>query len=346
MKLHLFIPDLFWPDSSQTDIYRQLELPALEVILSKSSRGQTAAGQSPESWLCKNFNVDKQQDWPVASILLQHEKKEIEVGESYWLRVDPVHLRIENNHMLLGDNQILNISLKEAVALADNINTFFSDDGVTVLPLYPDRWYLKCNQIPELQTALLSEAVGKNINYLLPQGKDGAVWNSRINEIQMLFYDHPVNRDREMRGELAINSVWIWGGGTRPAKVHASCAKVWSNHELACALAEMGRIKNQVLPKDANRVLEQMGVSGEQLIILDSLRKYACYRDAYEWRNELVEMEEKWFSPLLQMLRKKQIQELRLTVTNENSTRDFILTPSMLWKFWAAVRPVETYRYL
>jgi len=345
MKLHLFIPDLFWPDSSQADIYQQLELPALEMILSKSSHRQTAAGQSPESWLCKNFNVDKQQDWPVASILLQCEEKEIEVGESYWLRVDPVHLRIENNHMLLGDNQILNISLKEAIALADSINTFFSDDGVTVLPLHPDRWYLKCNQVPELQTSLLSEAVGKNINYLLPQGKDGAIWNSRINEIQMLFYDHPINRDREMRGKLAINSVWIWGGGTRPAKVHASYAKVWSNHGLACALAEIGRIENQALPKDANRALEQMNGSGEQLIILDSLQKYACYRDAYEWRNELVEMEEKWFAPLLRMLKKKQIQELRLTVTNENSTRDFILTPGMLWKFWVTVRPVETYRY-
>ncbi|KIO47655.1 hypothetical protein SQ11_16115, partial [Nitrosospira sp. NpAV] len=108
-------------------------------------------------------------------------------------RIDPVHLRIKNNHILLGDNHILNISLKEAISFTDSINELISDDGLTLLPLHSDRWYLQCSEIPELQTFLLSEVVGQNINNLLPHGNDNSIWNSRINEIQMLLYEHPLN---------------------------------------------------------------------------------------------------------------------------------------------------------
>lgn len=76
MNLHLFVPDIFWPDGSQTDIYQHLKLPALETILAKSNRSE-AGGEVLESWLCKIFNVNKQQDWPIASILLQREKIEL-----------------------------------------------------------------------------------------------------------------------------------------------------------------------------------------------------------------------------------------------------------------------------
>lgn len=342
MNLHLFIPNIFWPDSSQTDIYQHLKLPALEIILAKSDCSETG-GEILESWLCKIFNVNKQQDWPIASILLQREENQIEAGENYWLRADPVHLRIENNHILLGDNQILNISLKEAISFADSINEFFSDDGITLLPLHSDRWYVKCDETPELRTFLLSQAVGKNINDLLPRGKEGVIWSNRINEIQMFLYEHPLNRARETRGELPLNSIWIWGGGIRPSEAHASYTGTWSNHMLVHALAEMGKIMHHDLPENAGELLRHSKNSGEQLIILDSLQKYACYRDAYNWRNELIKMERDWFSPLLQALKKKQIQRLKLTTVNESSTRDFVLTPGRLWKFWAAVHPLGIY---
>lgn len=342
MNLHLFVPDIFWPDGLQTDIYQHLKLPALETILAKSNRSETE-GEVLESWLCKIFNVTKQQDWPVASILLQREENRMEVGESYWLRADPVHLRVENNHILLGDNQILNISLKEAISFTDSINEFFSDEGIIFLPLYPDRWYVKCDETPELRTFLLSQATGKNINDLLPRGKEGVIWNSRINEIQMFLYEHPLNRNREAQGELPINSIWIWGGGSKPSDVRTSYTHIWSDHILACALAEMGKVMCRDLPENASELLNYSENSGEQLIILDSLQKYACYRDAYHWRNELMKMEQNWFDPLLLALKKRQIHRLKLTIANESSTRNFVLTSANLWKFWATVRPLGNY---
>ena len=38
-----------------------------------------------------------------------------------------------------------------------------------------------------------------------------------MNEAQMILHTHPVNAEREARGMPAVNSVWLWGGGTLPA---------------------------------------------------------------------------------------------------------------------------------
>lgn len=343
MNLHLCIPALFWPDNLQTDIYRHLELPALKTILAKGFRTE-GTGRTAESWLCEMFNVAKQYDWPVAPITLQLDRGSAESEEKkYWLRVDPVHLRIENNHLLLGDSHILNISLKEAISFTDSINELISADGLTLLPLHSDRWYLRRNQTPELQTFLLSEAAGQNINDLLPHGNDSSIWNSRINEIQMLLYDHSLNQAREARGELAINSVWVWGGGVAPQKVHAPYARIWSSHVFVCALAKMGKIPCHALPENAEELLQHSDSSGEQLVFLDNLQSFASYRDAFHWRNELVKIEQNWFVPLLGALKKRQITRLKLTVIGKHSTRNFMLTPRSLWKFWAAVHPLESY---
>jgi len=339
MNLHLCIPALFWPDDSQIDIYRHLELPALETILGKSLRTE-GPGHTVESWLCEVFNINKQRDWPVAPVMLQLDGEHIELKDDYWLRVDPVHLRIENNHLLLGDNHILNISLKEAVSFTDSINELISSDGLALLPLHSDRWYLRCSKTPELQTFLLSEVVGQNINDLLPHGNDSSAWNSLINEIQMLLYEHPLNQAREARGELVINSVWAWGGGVVPQKVYAPYTRIWSNHAFVNALAKMGKIPCSALPENVEELLQY---SGEQLIFLDNLQKYASYRDAFHWRSELERIEQDWFVPLLDALRKRRITQLKLTAIGKYSTKSFRLTFGGLWKFWTATRPFGTY---
>lgn len=343
MNLHLFVPGLFWPDNSRPEVYQQLQLPALETILTKSRWTETPQ-QMLEPWLCQAFGVEKQHDWPIAPIQLQSDSQEIKAENSYWLRIDPVFLRIENNHILLADSQIVNISLKEATQLADSINAQFATDGLTILPLLPDRWYLRCDQQPDLRTCLLSEAAGKNINTLMPVGEDSALGNSRINEIQMLLHEHPVNQAREERGELPINSLWLWGGGVLPEMIHTEYSGVWSNQAFARALATTSKTEYYDLPESADQLLRDGEQTGEQLVVLDALQKYVCYRDAYGWRETLSKLEQNWFSVLLQALKDKRIKQLILTVTDSQPAGDFLMTPSHLWKFWLRNRPLSAYR--
>ncbi len=211
MHIHLLIPGLFWPEAGRPEVYSDLSLSALEVILAKS-RYTESQSQGIEEWLCQAFGVSKQQDWPVAPIMLQLDGTDEGLDQNgYWLRADPVHLRIQNNHMLLADSQVFSISLKESIQFTDTLNQYFSKSGIVFLPLHADRWYVRIAKIPSLQTRLLSEMIGKNINNLLPIGEESSIWHNIFNEIQMLLHNHPLNQEREERGELAINSMLVLG---------------------------------------------------------------------------------------------------------------------------------------
>ncbi len=76
----------------------------------------------------------------------------------------------------------------------------------------------------DLATTPLSVAIGRDIEPLMPQGDDALRFRSLLNELQMLLFEHPVNQAREARGELPINSLWLWGGGhKRPAPSSQHC---------------------------------------------------------------------------------------------------------------------------
>jgi hypothetical protein len=55
--------------------------------------------------------------------------------------------------------------------------------------------------------------LGKTANPYIEQARGNLDWYRLVNEMQMFLYQHDVNRQRESRGRLAINSLWFWGGG-------------------------------------------------------------------------------------------------------------------------------------
>lgn len=343
MNLHLLIPGLFWPDTEIPEIYSDLSLSALEAILAKS-RCTDSPPLGIEAWLCQAFGVAKQQDWPVAPIMLQMDEmdKKIPADNAYWLRVDPVHLRIENNHILLADSQVFRISLKESLQFADTLNQHFSNDGLLFLALQPDRWYVRISKMPRLQTRLLSEVIGKNINHLLPMGEDSSVWHNLFNEIQMLLHDHPLNQAREARNELAVNSIWFWGGGIIPPHTRAGYDQVWSDHAFGRALAAVGEITHHPLPDDAMG-WQRSAEPGNHLVILDSLWGKTRYKNMYEWRQCLNTLENSWFKQLFDAIKSGKITQLSITAINDDYIKDFVLTHRSLWKFWARTKPLSRY---
>ncbi len=50
----------------------------------------------------------------------------------------------------------------------------------------------------------------------MPSGDDAGSYRNLRSEIEMALHDHEVNRRREERGDLAVNSLWLWGGGYAP----------------------------------------------------------------------------------------------------------------------------------
>jgi len=343
MNLNLLIPNLFWPDVSQSEIYNDLPMPSLEKILSKSFSTQNQS-QEMEAWLCKVFNVEKQQNnWPIAPIMLHTDDPSLaKTSKDYWIRADPVHLRIEQNHIMLADSQIFQISKEEAGQITRDLNINLGNQDFSFLPLRPDRWYIQKSRALEVQTYTLSQVTCMNINNFLPTGNESITWHRIFNEIQMLLHEHPINQARESRGELAINSVWFWGGGNMPQSIHSPYSHVWSDDDLPRALSLASHTNHSKLPSSATEWL-QAGIVGNHLMVLDALLSKAKYKNAYGWRETLKDMEQNWFSPLYAALKKGKINQLTITTLNKNSSQDFVIMRSNSWKFWLRPKPLSFY---
>lgn len=355
MNLHLFIPNLFWPDSTFHEIYQDLSLPAIETLFAKSLRTKDES-KGVEDWLCKSFSVEKQQDIPVAPLTLLADKAGgTETGDGYWLRADPVHLRVEHEQVLLADSRTFSISLEEACQFAEVINKHFAEDDlspssgidnrrklISLVPLCADRWYLYMQNIPLIQTHLLSETAAKNINDRFPHGTEEMFWKGILNEIQMLLYEHPLNQAREERGDLAINGIWFWGGGVIPKFVTSTYAHVWSNDVFPRSLAMACGADYTELPLNFGS-LQQQNKSGKHLVFLDSLHGKFEYGDAYGWRESLKDLEKEWFEPVLNMLKKNAINQVTIITINKGVAINFSITKNNLYKFWRMGKPFSTY---
>jgi hypothetical protein len=344
MHLHLLIPSLFWPEPSVTGIYQDQSLPALEGLLSKGSCGEEEA-QEVEPWLCDTFGVAKQQDWPVAPITLKVDGMEnFTTDHGYWIRADPAHLHIERDQVLLADSRVFRITSAEADQLTGVLNMHFAESRqkITFLPLHPDRWYIRLEDIPLPQTHLLSAVANKGISKLLPYGANSGLWHKLFNETQMLLHEHPLNREREARGEPIINSAWFWGGGTMPPSFRSAYTHVWSNDILAHALALCCGAVYSVLPREAN-ALSGASISDKHLVVLDVLQGKASYLDAHGWRESLEELEKNWFAPLLAMAKRGEFQQLKLSIPGRKANKNFTLRPGDMKKFWRTAKPISVH---
>lgn len=343
MNLHLYIPSLFWSDMTTLEIYQDLQLPSLEKLLSKSSIVQ-AQETDFCAWLCQSFNVKKQLDWPVAPITLRADyPNQPYTNNNYWLRADPVHLRIEQNHIMLANSHIFELSPDEAKQYTSFINQNLNDETFSLIPVHPHRWYVRLADKPEMQTHTLDEVTCRNINNLLPTGKDSVKWHRIFNEIQMLLHDHPLNQERTARNQVAINSIWFWGGGHVPQSVCSPYSGVWSNDPFSHALAEFCDTPFARLPENFPHWLQQNKSENQPIIILNSLLNHDKYNNALAWRENLKKLEKIWFTPLYTALKNNQISTLTISTTNENTSFDFVVTRNNLWKFWITIKPLSFY---
>jgi hypothetical protein len=321
------IPYLFPSARLLEEAAQNLHLPALQTLLARGTR-QTCPAGGVEAALCEALGIARQQDWPLAPITLTADGGL--AGDAYWLRADPVHLQVMRDRIVLAGANALSLSRQEADALAAAIGQHFGPD-LSPIPLHLQHWYLRYPQAPRLATTPLSVAMGRDIDPLLPQGDDAMRFRAELNELQMLLHEHPVNQAREARGELPVNSLWLWGGGSLPV-ICATPVPLYAENAEAQALGAFCNARVQALP--AHRDAELFGSDG--VILFDTLTQAGQVGDAYGWRETLRELEQDWFAPLLGVLRKIDPQGLRLM--DPVSGKALHLHPRDAWKFWRRPR--------
>lgn len=157
-----------------------------------------------------------------------------------WGLLSPTHWLVGHDHLTLIDPDSLALGEAESRALFDAARPLFEEDGWAFAWGTPTRWYAAHDTLRELPTASLDRVIGRNPDLWLndhPQAR----WLRRLQaEVQMLFYQHPVNDAREAAGQLPINSFWLSGCGTPPATLRLPAEVIWVDALRAPLLAEDG----------------------------------------------------------------------------------------------------------
>lgn len=157
-----------------------------------------------------------------------------------WACAELVHIHATRDHLVLTDPQELEISPEEEESLRLAVQDAIHDLAPEGLITFPNRWIFEANHLQGLKTSSPALAFGRNIDAWIPKDTDtpglARKWRQIQNEIQMIWHDHPVNIERQSRGQLPINSIWLYGIGSledvQPHPALSSSADIVSSQKL------------------------------------------------------------------------------------------------------------------
>lgn len=333
MHCELLVPGLFAGDPAGP-------LAAIELVLARG-RASSSGRCTLHNWLHDAFGVDEHSQAAGALTLLGAGG---EPADGWWTRADPVHLRVMRDRLLLVPGHALGIRAEEAQALCEALNAHFSPD-VTLQAIDPLRWCARFSGTSageaHSEADCPLDAAGRDVDLALSEARGAA--HRLLNEAQMLLHNHAVNAAREARGEPAINSLWLWGGGRPPAAASGHWHSVTAAEPLALGLARLAGARAAALPASADAWLERSPEDGRHLIVLDGLRAPLALAETAQYREALAVLERDWFAPLVSALRAARIGMLTVHVPDGAECMTYEAIRGDLRRFWRRPRRLHEY---
>lgn len=130
-----------------------------------------------------------------------------------WGLLTPVHWHLGTEQLSLLDPEALMLDAAAARTLYDAVEPLFTSEGFVMRFCAPLRWYVAHPSLAALPTASLDRVIGRNVDRWLTDAPAVRLVRRLQNEVQMLLYTHPANEERQARGLLPVNSVWLSGCG-------------------------------------------------------------------------------------------------------------------------------------
>ncbi len=345
-ELHLLLPFALPSAADAATALHGLESAALDRLLARATLEERVIGEDfqcmlpHERWIARRFNAVTPADTryaddaPLAPFMLLADGGD--PGDKLWACIEPVHVRIAHDHLVLIDPATLGVRTEEARALFDAARPVIEDLGITLQAPTPLRWYVACDALGALAGASLLRASGRNIEIWLPHeagtGERSRPWMKLQNEVQMAWFEHPLNIERESRGLPAINSIWLHGQGTmRP--VTGRFTHVMSDAAATRGLALASGVTPSS-PPESFAALSKGFTEGSTLVELDPFSAPFIQQDWARWNDALKALEAAWFAPALAALTDGTLGRLRLTLCGDTGSVTLSVTRADLRKFW------------
>ncbi len=163
----------------------------------------------------------------------------------YLLRLG--HIALGQTSASLHTADELAITPAQSLALFENAQTIFADSPYKLLTYHPEYFLVDLGpDLADANPALLPSpsllATGF-LNDWWPQDERTRPLRALLGELQMSWFTHPVNQQREAQGLRPINTAWIFGGIKASADVLArsSQLKATNNYRLINSLLHAHR---------------------------------------------------------------------------------------------------------
>ena len=356
-RLHLLLPFALPAAADASTALYNIESPALDKLLARATLVERVIGEDfqrtlpHERWVARQFGTvasgaGAADEAPLAPYMLRADGGE--PGTSTWACVQPVHVRIAHDHLVLIDPASLGLTDDEAATLLDVARPLIEELGVRIEAPRPSRWYLASDAFGTLAGASPLRASGRNIELWLPHeahtGERSRAWMKLQNEVQMAWFEHPVNEAREARGLPSVNSIWFHAqGAAQPVK--SPFARVLSEAAATRGLALTAGVETGAPPASFAALTSstngaRSGAHGGNesaaitLVELDPFSAPYIEQDWGRWNEAFASLETEWFAPALAALQAGQLGELGLTLCGDTGSVTLTITRGDLRKFW------------
>lgn len=164
------------------------------------------------------------------------ERKHLDTQKMGWAFLTPCHFQVTPDRIILQDPTLLELSEAHARSLFNILQDWFVQDGITLIWDSPNLWLAYSEKFVNLTTSSIERAIQRDVRQWLPRIEVAPQLQRLQTEVQMLFYNLPINDERMASGQLPINALWISGTGRQlPAITEADFATVQIHEPLKSA---------------------------------------------------------------------------------------------------------------
>jgi hypothetical protein len=352
--LHLLLPFALPSAADAATALHNLERPALDKLLARASLDERTIGEDfqrtlpHERWIARQFGLANEardvnnDEAPLAPFMLLADGGT--PGEAMWACVEPVHVRIAHDHLVLIDPATLAVPDDDARTLFQVVKPLIEDLGLRIQAPNATRWYVSGESLGALAGASPLRASGRNIEIWLPHeahtGQRSRAWMKLQNEVQMAWFEHPLNEAREARGLPAINSIWLHAQGVLRT-VTSPFGRVMSNAAATRGLALAADLMPTAPPASFSAFAASVSPDATRptLVELEPFSAPFIEQDWARWNAALGALEADWFVPALAALNDGSLGTLRLTLCSDTGSVTLTVTRGALRKFWRR-RPI------
>ena len=342
--LDILLPFGLPPPELARDLLRELKLPALATLMARAKTGPRrqafddfARALPHEMWLASQFALppfkpvtpgqDNQNSPALACAAMRAMGLDVEKGA--WFMLHPAHIHIARDHLVLTDIRQIGLSDAESRELFDAALPLFAEAGRELVYGDAGTWFLRADDWQGLLSSTPDATCGHNIDIWMPKGNGDQAWRKLQNEVQMLWFAHPLNERREMQGRQTVNSLWLWGGATAQPSAPGQ-REVFNLPDGFAGLGQYAKAAHAGVG-----ITEVIAARPEHgLLTLSQLIQPALTGEWSEWLQQLQTLESTCFAPLLQAMQQRRLDSLSLIVTDSGHALEMSTTRLSLKKFW------------